>query len=141
MVICSYAKTQTPVWPKMFCGLKRKKQGQIVCCFFFLARPPIDEGEAIEEERDNRNFFANDPSTQKMTTDDIAKMKEEGKVGHELIHEIARNNENFEQKTLFSQKKYLKRKMEKYIARFRILRTNLQNVAETIFLDEPSNIK
>lgn len=76
-----------------------------------------------------------------MTTEDIVKMKEEGKVGQELIQEIAKNNENFDQKTLFSQKKYLKRKMEKHIARFRILRTNLQNVAETIFLDEASNIR
>eukprot|EP01017_Pseudomicrothorax_dubius_P042006 TRINITY_DN679_c0_g1_i4.p1 TRINITY_DN679_c0_g1~~TRINITY_DN679_c0_g1_i4.p1 ORF type:complete len:409 (+),score=124.57 TRINITY_DN679_c0_g1_i4:49-1227(+) len=95
--------------------------------------------EEPEETRDNRNFFAENKA-QKLTNEEIKGLKAKGVEGENIIQEIAKNNQNFEAKTSFSQRKYLKKKMQRHLHRFRIVRTSIANIAETLFVDDASSV-
>ena len=47
-------------------------------------------------------------------------MKESGAKGEEIIERLAENNSNFDKRTEFSKKKYLKRKKQKYLSLFEL---------------------
>ncbi|CAL1544426.1 unnamed protein product [Lymnaea stagnalis] len=87
---------------------------------------------------DNRNLLDAD-SNQKMSLDDIMKMKEDGVRGEKIIEVLIENSETFKTKTQFSQAKYLKKKKQKHILRFKLLRPTTRLVVE-IFSKEPNKI-
>ncbi|CAG5136895.1 unnamed protein product [Candidula unifasciata] len=87
---------------------------------------------------DNRNLLDAE-SNQKMSKDDIMKMKDEGITGEKIIEELIENSETFKGKTEFSQAKYLKKKKKKHILVFTVLRPTPRLVME-IFSKEPGKI-
>ncbi|BFZ07485.1 hypothetical protein BsWGS_10524 [Bradybaena similaris] len=87
---------------------------------------------------DNRNLVDTE-SNQKMSKDDIMKMKDDGITGEKIIEELIENSETFKSKTEFSQAKYLKKKKKKHILVFTVLRPTPRLVME-IFAKEPQKI-
>lgn len=60
--------------------------------------------------------------------------------GEEIVKKIVSNSETFNQKTEYSQAKYLKKKKEKYIFCFQVKKCTLEYVHKNIFLDSPAKI-
>lgn len=65
---------------------------------------------------------------QKMSTEQITEMKQQGAQADEIIDGLIKNNENFEKRTDFSKEKYIKRKKLKHDLLWKIERCTLANV-------------
>lgn len=87
---------------------------------------------------DNRNLLDLD-SNQRMSKEDIMKMKDEGITGQKIIEELVENSETFKMKTEFSQAKYLKKKKKKHIPMFTVMRPTPRLVMD-IFSKDPAKI-
>ncbi|GFR93152.1 tRNA (adenine(58)-N(1))-methyltransferase non-catalytic subunit TRM6 [Elysia marginata] len=87
---------------------------------------------------DNRNLLDLD-SNQRMSKEDIMKMKDEGATGQKIIEELIENSETFKMKTEFSQAKYLKKKKKKHIPVFTVMRPTPRLVMD-IFSKDPAKI-
>lgn len=81
--------------------------------------------DLIEEEgkRDNRAIH-DDNKSQKLTRTDITRAKEDGQTAKQIIETLVENSSTFNQKTVYSQEKYLKKKQEKYSNYIRIYKPN-----------------
>lgn len=77
--------------------------------------------EADDEQRTNKALF-DDGTAQALSAAGIAKLREQGLQGEELVREIAQNSATFEGKTSFSQHKYLKKKAKKYTPVVQVIR-------------------
>ena len=68
--------------------------------------------DGVEEGRDNRSL--NDDSTsQKLSRDDIMKLKNEGIGGQDIVEKIKVSSATFNEKTVYSKAKYLKKKKKR----------------------------
>ena len=65
-----------------------------------------------EQTRDNREILDNSDS-QKLSKEDIMKLKEGGTDSQEIIEKIVESSSTFKDKTSYSQAKYLKKKKKK----------------------------
>nr|KAG5700895.1 hypothetical protein BaRGS_012302 [Batillaria attramentaria] len=62
--------------------------------------------------KDNRNLVASEEN-QKLSQEEIMKMKGEGLSGQEIVGKLVEQSETFKTKTEFSQEKYIKKKKKK----------------------------
>lgn len=92
----------------------------------------IDQGGA-----DNRGIFDDDTS-QKLDKDNIMDLKEQGKTGQEIVDHLVENSSTFNEKTVYSKAKYLKKKQNKYIMKFVVLRPSTRLLCEMYFNKSPS---
>jgi tRNA (adenine58-N1)-methyltransferase non-catalytic subunit len=92
--------------------------------------------DAMATERDNRNLHDRGDN-QGLSHDAIADLKAEGLAGERLIRAVVENSNTFQQKTPFSQDKYLKRKLQKYNLRLRVVRPTALSLCETYFAKSP----
>jgi tRNA (adenine-N(1)-)-methyltransferase non-catalytic subunit len=90
--------------------------------------------------KDNRDYVDSKSApgaegcAQKLSQEDIQKMKSSGKcTSEQIIQALVESSGTYGQKTGFSQQKYLKRKFKKYMTRVQIFRPTGFNVAETCF--------
>lgn len=60
--------------------------------------------------------------SQSLCREEIVEMKHSGAAGVEIVDEIVKNSSTFARKTLYSQKKYLKKKRNKHMTNIKILR-------------------
>ncbi|XP_046567117.1 tRNA (adenine(58)-N(1))-methyltransferase non-catalytic subunit TRM6-like [Haliotis rubra] len=97
------------------------------------------ESSAAVRGKDNRDLVAAG-SNQKLSQDDILKMKEDGKKGEEIIQELITNSETFENKTEYSQRKYLRKKMKKHIFIFTALKPTARLLIEMVYTKSPEKI-
>ncbi|XP_061172819.1 tRNA (adenine(58)-N(1))-methyltransferase non-catalytic subunit TRM6-like [Saccostrea echinata] len=83
------------------------------------------EAEVLGAEKgtDNRNLHDLD-SNQKLSREDIEKMKKEGAKGEEIIGQLIENSTTFKGKTEFAQEKWVKKKKQKHVAEFTVLKPN-----------------
>ncbi|KAK7103104.1 tRNA (adenine(58)-N(1))-methyltransferase non-catalytic subunit TRM6-like [Littorina saxatilis] len=88
--------------------------------------------------KDNRSLVASGDN-QKLTQDDILKMKEEGISGQDIVGKLVEQSETFKTKTEFSQQKYIKKKKKKHMVVFRLLRPNSGLLLDT-FNHSPGKI-
>lgn len=91
-----------------------------------------DDGELTKDEltkmfsnsaENNQNIINIGSKIQKLTSEDVNKLKESGAtsdIGQKIIEQMIASHEGFDKKTLFSQQKYLKRKQQKFLRRFTI---------------------
>ena len=77
--------------------------------------------------KDNRNLNDNNQS-QQLTAEQITAMKKEGKSGEEGIKAIVSNSNTYDTKTVYSQEKYIKKKISKHVCSYQILPANPYNV-------------
>ncbi|XP_072167915.1 tRNA (adenine(58)-N(1))-methyltransferase non-catalytic subunit TRM6-like [Diadema setosum] len=92
----------------------------------------IDEGGA-----DNR-AIVDDMTSQKLGKEDITNLKEQGKTGQEIIDHLVENSSSFNERTVFSKAKYLKKKQDKHIMRFVVLRPSTRLLCQLYFNKAPS---
>jgi hypothetical protein len=72
--------------------------------------------------------------------EEIAKLKEQGITGDELIKIIMESNESTKKRTLLSQEKIIKKKDKIHTFKIWIQQTNLFNVMETFFEQDVKRI-
>ncbi|XP_033115871.1 tRNA (adenine(58)-N(1))-methyltransferase non-catalytic subunit TRM6-like [Anneissia japonica] len=95
------------------------------------------ESEGSSGGHDNRSLV-DDGRSQRLTRDDIVAMKSQGVQGQELVEQIVEHSTTFKSKTVFSQAKYLKKKKNKHLLRFRILRPSIRLLCDAYMLKGPS---
>ncbi|KAL6080086.1 tRNA (adenine(58)-N(1))-methyltransferase non-catalytic subunit TRM6 [Balamuthia mandrillaris] len=81
---------------------------------------------------DNRNLLDNNQN-QKLSQEEILEMKRKGVEGEEIIKALIQNSVSFEQKTEFSQAKWVKKKQQKYIFVVRVLPPSAFTIATAYF--------
>ena len=88
-----------------------------------------DNYASIEDtgENDNRDLVGN-AENQGLSHDEITKMKRNGATASEIIDALIKNSSTYASKTVFSKAKYLKRKLKKFLHRFRVERTRPENL-------------
>lgn len=96
-------------------------------------RSRVDEGT----ERDNRSLIG-DRTNQKLTEDDILRMKSEG--GEQIVKRLVQSSSTFHTKNIFSQEKYLKRKKQKYCRFVKVLQPTAQLMCEFYLNKSPEKI-
>jgi tRNA (adenine58-N1)-methyltransferase non-catalytic subunit len=93
----------------------------------------------IDEKEDNSkkiivkgdNSYYNDTNTaQKLTVEEIHKLKEDGASGSTIIQSLIANSDTWNSKTEFAQEKWLKRKQKRYIKRIRIIESTPLSLCE-----------
>ena len=110
-----------------------------------------DHEEEAEEEpstgptgpthgRDNRNLFVR-RDNQRLRASDVARMKETGATGEQVVAALVENSATFATKTKFSQEKYLAKKHKRHVARFVVLRTTARTVAEVVQMKNPPSTR
>lgn len=87
--------------------------------------------------KDNRNI-TDDGESQKMTKDDIVKLRDEDLSSSVIVGKLISNSTTFASKTEFSQEKYLKKKEKKYFEYVQIRRPTIRLLAQLYFRQDPS---
>jgi hypothetical protein len=78
---------------------------------------------------DNRSYVDTN-TAQKVTAEEIAKMKEGGTSGTDIIKTLISNSDTFSAKTSFAQEKWLKKKEKKYNRQIRVLKATPASVCD-----------
>eukprot|EP00884_Botryococcus_braunii_P020464 jgi/Botrbrau1/7100/Bobra.0165s0121.1 len=89
----------------------------------------------------NRELMDAGSVNQQLTNDDIQRMKEEGKSGHDIIEALKEKSATFATKTKFSQEKYIKRKAKKYLLYVDVIRPTAASLCETYFIKDAWKIQ
>ncbi|KAJ3286891.1 tRNA (adenine(58)-N(1))-methyltransferase non-catalytic subunit trm6 [Rhizoclosmatium sp. JEL0117] len=102
----------------------------------------IDEDES--SERNNSNLKDREEN-QKVTVEEIARLKkdmQEGKIAaNEIIKTLVNNNSSHDNKTKFAQLKFIKRKARKYSKRFEAMEPTARNLCEYYFNTKPQKTR
>ena len=86
-------------------------------------------GDEEVEVFDNR-FLVDSNKSQSVSTAEIASMKAKGKSGEDIVRALVENSTTFSSKTAFSQQKYITKKTNKYIRRFRVMTSTAVSICE-----------
>lgn len=89
--------------------------------------------------KDNRSIF-DDGKSQSLGATDIAMLREQGISGREILDQLVSSSKTFNQKTEFSQEKYLKKKEKLYGDTLVVLKPTLNLIADHYFKRDPSKI-
>ncbi|CAH8451131.1 unnamed protein product [Schistosoma rodhaini] len=81
--------------------------------------PNNEEKYGGVESKDNRNIKYSQ-ANQKLTGSYIEQLRLNGVSGQDILDQLVEGNSNFEQKTPFSQQKYLKRKKDRHLGLFSV---------------------
>ncbi|KAK3093402.1 hypothetical protein FSP39_015098, partial [Pinctada imbricata] len=92
-----------------------------------------------EQGKDNRDLHDLD-SNQKLSRDDIEKLKKDGVKGKELIGHLIENSTTFKAKTEYAQEKWVKKKKLKHVAEFTVLRPCARLMCDIYSQKGPSKI-
>ena len=95
------------------------------------------EGENVSiSGEDNRNLLdAN--SSQELTREDIESMQEQRIEGSKIIERLVESSTSFNQKTKFSQEKFIKKKTKKYCQYIKIRRPSVRLILQIRSRDLP----
>jgi len=99
------------------------------------------EGEALEYTNEkivgtsNKEIYQSEQA-QKLSQEEIEKLKTTTQDKDELIKKIIENNTSMEKRTIFSQEKIIKKKVSKYKYLIFITPPSLFNIIETYFVNE-----
>merc|ERR1712126_439280 len=88
---------------------------------------------------DNRNIY-NDGRSQKLTPDEISKLKHSGVTGKEVIETITKNSTTFANKTKYSQEKYVNKKQKKYEDSVTIVKPSIRLLNNMYYTQDPLKI-
>lgn len=89
--------------------------------------------------KDNRNL-RDDDKNQVLSHDAIEALKAKGVTGRDMVRSVVKNSTTFKAKTTFAQDKYVKRKLQKYNVRVRVVRPTALSICETYFSKAPDKI-
>lgn len=89
--------------------------------------------------KDNRGL--NDiGDAQKLSKEEIDEFHVKGITGTDIVDQLVQNSATFRDKTVFSQQKYLKKKKQKYVARFTILKPTTRLLCDVFYSRGPQKI-
>ncbi|KAI9497190.1 Gcd10p family-domain-containing protein [Zychaea mexicana] len=98
----------------------------------------------METNANNQNIVDN-ASVQKLSYQEVEKLKQEGLKGNmahdEIIKKIIESHTEFDKKTEFSKAKYIQRKRKKFMKVFTPVRPTLYSIAQFFFNKNPDKIK
>lgn len=92
------------------------------------------------EEHKSNQFLQNDGASQKLSRDEIMDLKAQGVSGKDIVEHLVENSSTFKDRTQFSQAKYKKKKMNKHVLRFSILKPTSDLIAQMYYLRGSSKI-
>ncbi|CAG8578324.1 6217_t:CDS:10 [Funneliformis mosseae] len=95
----------------------------------------------IDETSANNKEILDDPSKQKLSYQEIEKLKKQGLEGQDIIKKMVESHSAFDQKTEYSKAKYIKRKEAKFSRVFTPVRPTLYSVWEYFFSKNPGKIR
>lgn len=99
----------------------------------------IDNNNGSNNQRDNR-FIRDDNSSQKLTREEIERIKKENSAT-DVIKSLVENSKTFEEKSVFSQEKYLNKKQQKYMNFYTILKPSIKLLVEMYYSQSPNKNK
>lgn len=88
---------------------------------------------------DNRNIVS-DNSSQKLSKEEIVNLRDSGMSGCDIVSQLLENSKTFQEKTEYSQKKYLSKKEKKYFDYVLIRKPTLRLVCDIIYKQDPMKI-
>ncbi|KAJ3650550.1 hypothetical protein Zmor_016640 [Zophobas morio] len=86
---------------------------------------------------DNRNI-TDDGQSQNLTTEEIAKLKSEELNSNNIVGKLITNSRTFNEKTEYSQEKYMKKKEKKYFEYVQIRRPTIRLLATMFYRQDPT---
>lgn len=92
-----------------------------------------------EIKASNKELYDTNTS-QKLTPEEIEKLKDTGVAGKELVQELLANSTTFDKKTAYSQEKYIKKKEKKYVKKIFVYNPTVYLLAQYYFNLFPSKI-
>ncbi|GIL49642.1 hypothetical protein Vafri_5885 [Volvox africanus] len=100
---------------------------------------PPDDGitRITETEKNNSGLFDRNDENQKLTQEQIEELKKSGKAGTEIIEALISNSATFQNKTEFSQDKYKKRKVKKYLTYVTVMKPTSRIVSQAYYDKTP----
>jgi hypothetical protein len=89
--------------------------------------------------RDNRQLV-DSGENQQLTKDEIILLRKQGVSGEEIVGQLIENSATFARKTEFSQQKYIKKKKQKHVAVFTVLKPTARTLVELYYNRGPTKI-
>lgn len=89
---------------------------------------------------DNRDII-DDGLSQKLSTDDILKLKDNMACSVDIVEKLVSNSKTFNEKTEYSQQKYLKKKETKYFEYIQIIKPSIRLIADILYRLDPGKIQ
>jgi len=112
-------------------------------CFQLEVAEEVLNFEALfmngESGEDNRDLVDNE-SSQKLSKQEIVKMREDGVDGKEIVEKLIENSETFQNKTKFSQAKFLKKKAKKYHQYILVRKPSIRLLMEIHYKADPMKL-
>ena len=78
--------------------------------------------------------------SQKLSKQEIIDMREEGMAGQQIVEKLIENSETFQQKTKFSQAKFLKKKAKKYHHYIMVRKPSIRLLMEIHYTADPMKL-
>ncbi|RCH90847.1 tRNA (adenine(58)-N(1))-methyltransferase non-catalytic subunit trm6, partial [Rhizopus stolonifer] len=105
----------------------------------------VSKHESIEETDANNQTIIDNGSVQKLSQEEVLKLKEKGLKGElateEIIKMMVDSHSEFEKKTEYSKAKYIARKKKKFMKVFTPIRPTLNSITDYFFTKNPDKIK
>ncbi|KAI8971062.1 Gcd10p family-domain-containing protein [Pilobolus umbonatus] len=100
---------------------------------------------SLEETEANNQLIVDDTTVQKLTFEEVLKLKEQGLEGtiktEEIINKMIDSHSEFSKKTEFSKAKYIERKKKKFTKAFTPVRPTMYTIAKYFFQKNPDKIR
>lgn len=101
---------------------------------------PIISLDIVKEGGVDNRDLQDDGRSQKLTPDEIIKLKNKGLTGREVIQVIAENSSTFKDKTVYSQEKYVNKKQKKYGEVITIHKPTIRLLNDMYYTQDPLKI-
>ena len=88
----------------------------------------------------DNSSFSDTNTAQKLTPEAIEKLRAEGATGNDIITSLIANSDSWNNKTEFSQEKWLRRKQKKYTQRIRVIKCTPVSICEAYYKKNPSKM-
>ncbi|KAG0726233.1 tRNA (adenine(58)-N(1))-methyltransferase non-catalytic subunit TRM6 [Chionoecetes opilio] len=101
---------------------------------------PVISLDIVKEGGVDNRDLQDDGRSQKLTPDEISKLKNKGLTGKEVIQVITENSSTFKDKTIYSQEKYVNKKQKKYGEIITIHRPTIRLLNDMFYTQDPLKI-
>lgn len=98
-----------------------------------------DEFCEIASAKDNRELL-DSRENQLLSKDEINNLRVQGFTGEKIVEQLIENSATFAAKTDFAQQKYIKKKKQKHVAVFQVLKPNSRTLHELYYGRGPTKI-
>ncbi|KAG0744816.1 hypothetical protein G6F57_006930 [Rhizopus arrhizus] len=105
----------------------------------------VAKNTSVEETEANNQLIIDDTTVQKLTQEEVLRLKAEGLKGtlntEEIINKMVAAHSEFDKKTEFSKAKYIERKKKKFMKVFTPIRPSLYTITDYFFNKNPEKTK